>query len=207
MDSGRAENNLPRPIVLCHAGRTVTRTQRLFRLAVLVAWMALITIWSGQSTLPIDAPEVRLALFNLQHRIAHLVTFGILGLLASWSFEGWRRPWLWAIVLTAVFGATDEFHQSFVPGRKAGADDWAFDIFSAALALYLWPRVRRRQPWLAASAPLVVGSIYASAAILLIGIHTFLPPDFQRPSIRAISTELVTGARDVARQIRALGSG
>jgi VanZ family protein len=197
---------VPRDGLLYHAGRTVTRRQRAFRLAILVAWMALLTVWSDQSQLPIDAPEIRFALFNLQHRLAHLAAFGLLGLLANWAFEGWSRSWLWAIVLTAVFGASDEIHQSWVPGRKAGADDWLFDIFSASLALYLWPRVRRRQPWLATSAPLIVGTMYAVAVVLLLGLHTMLPPEIRRPSIGAISSELVTSARDAARQLRALRS-
>ena len=130
--------------------RAVTRTQRIVRLAVLVVWMLLITYWSDQTSLPIDTPEIRLVLFNLQHRLAHLVAYGLLGLLANWAFEGWRRRWLWAMVLTTVFAATDELHQSHVPGRHPGVDDWLFDIFSAAVALYVWPRLRRRQPWLLA---------------------------------------------------------
>jgi len=185
----------------------VTRTQRAFRLSVLVAWMLLITYWSDQSTLPIDTPEIRLMLLNLQHRIAHLIAYGLLGLLAGWAFEGWRRPSLSAVLLTAVFAATDELHQSFVPGRNARIDDWLFDIFSAALALFVWPRLRRRRPFLAAVGPMVIGGIYAVGIILLLRPHLSRPPELTGASVRTISNQLVTQARDVARQIRALRSG
>jgi VanZ family protein len=119
----------------------LTRTQRAIRLGLLLGWMLLITYWSDQSSLPIDTPEIRSLLFDLQHRIAHLIAFGTLGLLAAWSFEGHPRAVLIAMLLTTVFAATDEWHQSWVPGRRGRIDDWLFDIFSAALALYAWPRV------------------------------------------------------------------
>jgi VanZ family protein len=71
----------------------------------------------------------------------------VLGLLGVWAFAGWSHAGRKAILLAIVFGAIDEIHQSFVPGRRPGIDDWLFDIFSAAIALYLWPRVQRRRGW------------------------------------------------------------
>src|ERR1051325_5517171 len=95
--------------------------------------MALISYWSSQGNLPIDSPQVAGLLHNFQHRIAHLLAFGTLGLLARWAFDGSPRPWLLAVALVSAFGALDEFHQSFTPGRRAAVDDWAFDTASAAL--------------------------------------------------------------------------
>jgi hypothetical protein len=187
-------------------GRTVTRARRAFRLTALIAWMLLITYWSDQSTLPIDAPVIRVLLFDVQHRIAHLIAYGLLGLLAGWAFDGWRRATLSAIVLTAVFAATDEIHQFWVPGRKARVDDWLFDILSAALALWVWPRLRSRKPSLAVAAPLVVGAIYA-VAILLISPRLSQPPDLSRASLQKISSDLIGTARDAARHVRSLASG
>jgi VanZ family protein len=106
--------------------------------------MLLITYWSHQPTLPIDQPEVKQLFFGLQHRLAHLVGFGVLGLLALWTFQGAPRAALLAVLFTSAFGAFDEWHQSLVPGRKPGIDDWLFDTFSAALAIYTWSRLRLR---------------------------------------------------------------
>ncbi|MEF2278798.1 VanZ family protein [Deinococcus sp. YIM 134068] len=36
-----------------------------------------------------------------------------------------------ALVLAAWFGAVDEVHQAFVPGREAGVTDWLFDVAGA----------------------------------------------------------------------------
>jgi VanZ family protein len=188
-------------------GRTVTRTQRAFRLTVLIAWMLLITFWSDQSTLPIDVPAIRVLLLDMQHRIAHFIAYGLLGLLAGWAFEGWPRATLSAMVLAAVFAATDEIHQSWIPGRKARVDDWLFDIFSAALALWVWPRLRGSKPSLAAAAPLVVAALYAVGIILLVSPPLSKPPDLSRASLRTFSSQLIGTARDAARYVRSLASG
>src|SRR5207244_4719609 len=116
--------------------------ERAVRVVIVVAWMAVISYWSGQPTLPIDQPDVAALLHGLQHKLAHLMAFGLLALLARWAFDGLPRPMLLAIALVSVFGATDEWHQSFTPGRRAAWDDWVLDTASAALALYVWSRVR-----------------------------------------------------------------
>jgi VanZ family protein len=51
---------------------------------------------------------------------------------------------LFAFLLSTLFAASDEFHQSFVEGRTATAVDWAIDTAGAALvALRLRARARR----------------------------------------------------------------
>ena len=46
-----------------------------------------------------------------------------------------------ALVVTVVYGVTDEFHQSFVPGRSADLQDLYADMAGAALgvsACWVW---------------------------------------------------------------------
>jgi VanZ family protein len=50
-----------------------------------------------------------------------------------WSGVTWRTVTL-AWVLSALYGASDEWHQRFVPGRFAGIDDWIADALGAAAA-------------------------------------------------------------------------
>ena len=40
----------------------------------------------------------------------------------------------------AAYGATDEWHQSFVPGRETELGDWVADATGAAVALLLYRR-------------------------------------------------------------------
>ncbi len=42
-----------------------------------------------------------------------------------------------AIGLAAAYGATDEFHQWFVPGRTADPADWVADVVGAAIGVGL----------------------------------------------------------------------
>jgi len=180
--------------------------QRCARLLVVVSWMALITFWSSQANLPIDQPQVATALHGFQHRIAHLFAFGLLGLLARWAFDGLPRATLWAIVLASVFGASDEWHQSWTPGRRSAIDDWVTDTVFAALAIFLWTRLRMtawRNP-LRAVAPVAVAAMFAVGVGLAVYPSLPLVHDPGRPSLRSVPGQVVLTARDVARSTRNL---
>lgn len=41
------------------------------------------------------------------------------------------RLGLWAITITSIYAASDEFHQAFVPGRTPDIRDWAVDMAGA----------------------------------------------------------------------------
>ena len=132
----------------------------------MLAWMALITYWSGQGHLPIDQPRVEDVLHGMQHRAAHLLAYGLLGLLGRWAFDGLPRATFWAILVTSVFGATDEWHQAFTPGRRAAVDDWLLDTAAAGVALYLWGRLRATR-W---HAPVRLLAPIAVCAMFAVGI-------------------------------------
>lgn len=82
-------------------------------------------------------------------KLAHFAVFGALATslirLPRVLAKGWRGGWgVWLFI--AVYGAFDEFHQSFTPGRSVEFNDWLADVFGAAVAvlLYLgWPAWRR----------------------------------------------------------------
>ena len=42
-----------------------------------------------------------------------------------------------AVALASLYGATDEFHQSLVPGRDADVVDWVADTLGAAIGAAL----------------------------------------------------------------------
>jgi VanZ family protein len=116
---------------------------RTIRVMFVLLWMGVISYWSHQPTLPIDDPMIAQYLFGLQHKMSHFVGFGTLAVLAFWAFQGLPgAAWL-AIILTSTFGALDEFHQSFVPGRSPGVLDWGFNTVSGAAVVYGWTWARR----------------------------------------------------------------
>ncbi len=84
----------------------------------------------------------------------HFTIYFLLGLTLVRAFAGGRLSnitWLVALVsaLTVVaYGASDEFHQSFVPGRDCSVDDLMADAIGGATAgavLLAWAIIRRRR--------------------------------------------------------------
>lgn len=97
-------------------------------------------------------PEVS---FAFADKLVHLCIYGVFGALlaravaATWP--SWRnnRIWLMATGLATLYGATDEFHQMFVPNRSPDVRDLMADALGAGtgaaltLLFLLWQRHRR----------------------------------------------------------------
>jgi VanZ family protein len=71
-------------------------------------------------------------------------------LLATSYLRGLARtrstPWrlvILALVLTGCYAVTDEFHQSFTPGRTPSATDVGIDIGGGAIGTAIWMLLRR----------------------------------------------------------------
>jgi VanZ family protein len=97
-----------------------------------VAYMGFIFWLSAQSSLP--TPPGILGWDKLEHSLAYMV----MGLLLIRTSRGSRMMWVQTMVIGALYGASDEWHQSFVPGRSMSIYDWVADIVGllTALALY-----------------------------------------------------------------------
>jgi len=70
--------------------------------------------------------------------LGHFVLYVILGALYYFTLPGDKRGWrvvVLAIVLASAYGVSDEFHQSFVPGRTPDVMDWLVDTAGATLAV------------------------------------------------------------------------
>ncbi|MDP2300717.1 MAG: VanZ family protein [Coriobacteriia bacterium] len=94
-----------------------------------VVWMAVIF---GLSSLPGSSVPGRYG------SLGHLVVYAVLGALYYAALAGRLpvgRAALIAIALASAYGITDEFHQSFVPGRVPDPVDWLVDTTGAALAV------------------------------------------------------------------------
>lgn len=73
-------------------------------------------------------------------KLAHFSVFGLMATLVLRQV-GIRRWWL-ALLLVSAFGASDEIHQSFTPGRSADFRDWVADTLGAATAIGLYCLIR-----------------------------------------------------------------
>ena len=78
-------------------------------------------------------------------KIVHAVEYGILGILFvraiahTYPKESWLLLWATTFFFVALYAMSDEFHQSFVPGRSTDVYDWMADALggSTAAAVYL----------------------------------------------------------------------
>ena len=105
-----------------------------------LAWMALIFTASSLSSEALEsagaAKASRSAPIVANQVTVHLIEFGVLAALLyrALSFRrGVFVRWVIVVVATTAYGASDEFHQSFVPGRYPSWPDIAFDTVGAIL--------------------------------------------------------------------------
>jgi len=105
-----------------------------------LAWMALIFAASSLSSESLESAGAskasRSAPIVANQVTAHLIEFGVLAVLlyrALSSRGGVFVHWVIVVVATTAYGASDEFHQSFVPGRYPSWLDIAFDAVGAIL--------------------------------------------------------------------------
>ncbi len=72
-------------------------------------------------------------------KVLHAVAYAVLGVLSYLSFKksGLNR-WVMALsfLLAVIYGITDEFHQSFVPGRNSAVGDVIADSVGAFWGSY-----------------------------------------------------------------------
>jgi VanZ family protein len=107
---------------------------KLLRFLPAVAWAATIFVLSHQPQLP----HVSFAFEGID-KLIHAGVYGTLTLSLLLADGVPRRAWLWAVA-AALYGVTDELHQSFVPGRQADVMDLVADVGGATLAAALWTK-------------------------------------------------------------------
>ena len=74
-------------------------------------------------------------------KVVHCFAYAILAFTLCLAAGKWRSRVLWAVPLfIALFAASDEWHQSFVPGRSCDPKDWMADMIGTTLAVVAWWR-------------------------------------------------------------------
>ena len=103
-----------------------------------ILWAATLFFLSAQSSLPAIAPAV--PDFD---KVEHFGVYGLLGILV---IDAVRRSTtlalpkavLVAILITSAYGASDEFHQWFVPNRSCDVWDWTADTIGGILGIVVY---------------------------------------------------------------------
>lgn len=78
-------------------------------------------------------------------KLGHLSEYGVLAVLSWWALRGMRvekEGWswgdaLWALIIVALYAASDEIHQALVPNREGTIRDVLIDTVGGLLGLGL----------------------------------------------------------------------
>ena len=104
------------------------------RWVLVAAWMGVIFFFSAQPDQSLNFGQT-----TLVSKLAHVAEYAVLGALIQWAL-GAGRVWP-AWWMTLAYAVTDEFHQTFVPGRTARVTDVLIDAAGAAIGIALvWRR-------------------------------------------------------------------
>ncbi len=111
-----------------------------------IAWMGLIFFLSSCADYPNLMPDRP----DLQNVLGHITEYATLACLLARAVDHLPRikhAHLWTIGVVILYAASDEWHQTFIPGRHGDPLDWLVDVAAALLLLSLrhwWTRSRRR---------------------------------------------------------------
>ncbi len=105
------------------------------RWLMIAGWMALIFFFSSQPQLP-SAPDPWADL--IFKKGAHFTVYAVLAVLFRRALPLSRRIWALSWMFTVVYAASDEWHQSFVPGRHPQPTDVLIDACGAAAGLLIF---------------------------------------------------------------------
>lgn len=114
------------------------------RIVLPLAWMGLIFSLSHQPTLPYPQDVDAMIVSTL----GHVTVYAVLAALVWWALAGtgvsggWRAGL--AVAVAVLYGVTDEWHQSFVPGRTPDVRDIVADTVGAVLAIAVVTWLARR---------------------------------------------------------------
>ncbi len=110
----------------------MTPRRRSAVFAIAAALWAAVLFWESSRANPFPfLPEGLLSQDKLLHAGAYAVLGGLVAAAVAASCPGAVRAIGLAAVLAAAYGATDEWHQAYVPGRTSDPADWAADAAGA----------------------------------------------------------------------------
>jgi len=94
------------------------------------------------STLPGNDPFLNS--IHISDKIKHFIAYFVLGItFCIWipSKDWFKKPLIYSILvvfLCTLFGASDEYHQTFVPGRSGSLYDLAADFAGGLTAVFTY---------------------------------------------------------------------
>ncbi len=132
-------------------GRKSSR-DREFGFLFILRWWAPLIIYMGV-IFWLSSRAIPAVLSVAPDYVLHFGGYFVMGILGVRAFAGGlagppRWPWVWCgLAVSFVYALSDEWHQSYVPGRDASGTDLIADaagVLAALLILSLFWRIPRR---------------------------------------------------------------
>ena len=97
-------------------------------------WATFIFLLSAMANPPSPGPK-----FLMKDKLGHWGVYGVLGWLIAIALRrshnlSLPKTFVLAILIGSAYGASDEFHQRFVPNRTCDVMDWFADTLGASAA-------------------------------------------------------------------------
>ena len=126
-------------------------TDRLIAWGPAAVWAAVLFFLSAIPGL--DRPPV---LFNREDLAVHVLIYAVLGATLAWarSRSGAATSHVAYAAAGILFGASDEWHQSFVPGRDPSGWDFAADTLGVLLGYWIACAILARRAPVGSPVPL-----------------------------------------------------
>lgn len=100
-------------------------------------WAAVIFALSARPTLPMPGGLGA-------DKVAHFSAYAVLGWLLAYGADRSGITMAWALIAGLLYAASDEWHQSFVPGRSVEVADWIADALGVGTAVWGYRRWVRK---------------------------------------------------------------
>jgi len=97
-------------------------------------WMAVIFYFSSRSTAGIGTNQTDRFLIL---KSFHLIEYAFLAFLLSFAIL--KKKWI--IVIAYLYAISDEFHQSFVPGRTSRFRDTLIDLVGIFIGIFIFQKI------------------------------------------------------------------
>ena len=108
--------------------------KKVIRWLPLLLWMAVIFYMSGRTKAEVPSFGTWDLLVK---KGSHFLAYGFFALLAWWAVRDWKRPFFSAFIITLLYAASDEFHQTLVPTRHGQPTDVLIDILGGLTMLLI----------------------------------------------------------------------
>ncbi len=101
----------------------------------------MLAIFVGSSIPGEHIPKLKILEYD---KLLHMAEYCILGFLFARALRhsglniGFAKMVILAIIITAFYGASDEFHQYFTPGRTADVFDFLADFVGANMGIFIF---------------------------------------------------------------------